>query len=651
MSVQPHVLPDDALAERSRSARLPRFGVAAGLLVGGLGLAGGGYFPTTWGWSSLALLWGLALALAGGAGARPDRRAALWAGAVLATVIWIAVSALWSSSLGGSVLEVQRALVYAGGACALVVLARSSFVPQLLAGALGGAAVVACYALATRVFPERLGVFDPVAGYRLAGTVGYWNALGILCVLGLLLGLTAALRAESIRARASAAALLPVLAATLYFTFSRGAVAALLVGLAAALAVDRRRLQLALGWPALCLPAALCVWLASRADALTRTDSVLASASREGHRLALAVLVAGIASAALAVFIARVEARAELGPRVRRAGNVALVAAAVLAIAVPVAISGGPVGAWHRARHGFAAPPRAQVDLGRRLVSFSGNGRAGLWRAALDDASTHPILGSGAGSYERFWLAHRPVAMKVRDAHSLYLETLAELGPLGLALLLTALAVPLTALRLARTSAWTAGALAAYAAFLVHAAVDWDWEVTAVTVPALLCGGCLVLLARQDVRPPSLSLPGRCAGTAAALAAGAFALVGLLGWSALSSSASASRRGDFAAAASAARSAARFLPWSAEPMRALGEAQLAQGETDAAADSFRRAIARDRGDFGLWLDLARALDGSGQQTALDRAARLDPLSPELVQFRSELGLDAPASANFPEVQQ
>ena len=60
--------------------------------------------------------------------------------------------------------------------------------------------------------------------------------------------------------------------------------------------------------------------------------------------------------------------------------------------------------------------------------------RPSYWRVALEDAGMHPLLGSGAGSFDDVWLTHRPIAVNVRDAHSLYLEVLAELGPVGLAL-------------------------------------------------------------------------------------------------------------------------------------------------------------------------------------------------------------------------
>ena len=59
----------------------------------------------------------------------------------------------------------------------------------------------------------------------------------------------------------------------------------------------------------------------------------------------------------------------------------------------------------------LAAP---QVSLGDRPA---------YWNVALADASEHVVLGSGAGSFDDYWLEHRPIPAYVRDAHSLYLET------------------------------------------------------------------------------------------------------------------------------------------------------------------------------------------------------------------------------------
>ena len=68
----------------------------------------------------------------------------------------------------------------------------------------------------------------------------------------------------------------------------------------------------------------------------------------------------------------------------------------------------------------------------------------------------------------------------------------------GLALLLVALALPLTTLRRARHVPLATASAAAYAVFLVHAALDWDWEVPAATLPALVCGWSLFFWTRPE---------------------------------------------------------------------------------------------------------------------------------------------------------
>ena len=103
--------------------------------------------------------------------------------------------------------------------------------------------------------------------------------------------------------RALAGASLPILLATTYFTFSRGAWLALGVGLVVAVAIDPRRLHLLAVALVLASASGLAIWLASRQDAPTRTDAPLSAATDEGHRLALYLLVlAGLSALAAAAF-------------------------------------------------------------------------------------------------------------------------------------------------------------------------------------------------------------------------------------------------------------------------------------------------------------------------------------------------------------
>ena len=87
-----------------------------------------------------------------------------------------------------------------------------------------------------------------------------------------------------------------------------------------------------------------------------------------------------------------------------------------------------------------------------------------------------------------YWLRYRPFDAGAQDAHSLYIQTAAELGIVGLALL----AVFLASLAGAARSAWladpvrVAGPIAGFIVWIFHAAVDWDWQMPALTLPALL---------------------------------------------------------------------------------------------------------------------------------------------------------------------
>src|SRR5919197_622564 len=134
------------------------------------------------------------------------------------------------------------------------------------------------------------------------------------------------------------------------------------------------------------------------------------------------------------------------------------------------------------------------------LAGLFGANRPHYWHVAWHEVELNPVLGSGAGTFERYWLLYRPVGSFARDAHSLYLETLAELGPIGLGLLLAALALPLLVLR-GRRDPMLATAAAGYVAYLVHTGVDWDWELPVVTLCGLVCGCGLLLWTRPRDAP------------------------------------------------------------------------------------------------------------------------------------------------------
>ena len=603
-------------------------------ITAGLAAANGGYFSTSWGWSALALFFATATALLLRDSTRLGRLELVFLCLVTALVGWTWISSAWSIDLSASVLEGQRGLVLIGAVAAVFLLAPARPVRPLL-GAVGAATTgISAYALATRLFPGRIGSYDTLAVYRLNTPIGYWNGLGVFAALGAVLALGFAARGARPVTRGVAAASLLVLVPTLYFTFGRGAWLAGFAGLVVLFALDARRLQLAavalcvLPWPA------LAVALASRSHALTRQSSILPRAAHDGHRLALELALLAVAAAGAAVAAQQVERRVAVSRRVRLAFTVVLIACVLAALGAGISRYGSPPTIARKAYDSFTSAPKSTTDLNARLFSLSSNGRTDLWHVAWLEVKAHPVAGGGAGSYARYYLAHRHTTQQVQDAHSLYLETLAELGPLGLALLLAMLALPLVAAVRLRRHPLVPVAAAAYAVFLVHALADWDWELAGVTLAALLCGLACLLAGREEQQPAALSSRARVGLGVSAATLGAVALLGLIGNSALGASDSAAAAGNWSSAERHAHAAIRWLPWSAAGWQRLGEAQIGAHDRAAAAHSLRRAIAKDGNDWVIWLDLVAATRGQAQTSALVQASRLNPLSPEIAQVYS-----------------
>ena len=205
----------------------------------------------------------------------------------------------------------------------------------------------------------------------------------------------------------------PVLGLTLILTLSRGAVGAAATGLAVLLAVAPTVAHLravALTGAAAAVPVVAAAVLGS-----TRT-----AAPTTGEAVAMTVVL--IAATALAAATALSHGPASDPP------PPAAPPAAVVALAVVLAGSVAAVAAADRG-------PSGTSQAARRLASAQSN-RYEYWRVAVDSFADHPLVGVGSGGFQVEWLRERHFEESVRDAHSLYLETAAELGIAGLATLL-----------------------------------------------------------------------------------------------------------------------------------------------------------------------------------------------------------------------
>jgi O-Antigen ligase len=621
---------------RERVASLPArvapvFVVVAAIVA--LGAADGGYFPTSWGWSALLFSWTALLAVLVRRRTALSRLEIAYIGFLLALLAWTALSLVWTSTVTQTMYETERTLSYVAFAAALALVAQRRHVPSILAGVLVALTGLSAYALATRLLPGGLTRFDPVTSYRLSEPLGYWNALGALSSFGCILALGFATRAQRVVLRGLASASLVFLVPTLYFTFSRGGWLALSLGVATLITIEPQRLRFVTHGLAIAPWPALALWRAFESKGLTTDYSPLGQASSDGERLAWTLLLLALTSFVATVAFASLAARVSVRPKVRQMWAVALLAAALVTAGAGIAAAGGPSEAATRALHSIRKPsPNVHGDQTQRLFSLSANGRLQTWSAALDDASAHPLLGSGAGTFEVWWLEHRTLLLNVRDAHSLHLETLAELGASGLLLLLVATSLPLFAARRARSFPFVPAALAAYVAFLGHAAVDWDWEMPAVTICGLTFAGCVLIAARSYERLAVVSATPRLLVIGAQLIASVFAFVANTGNRALGEAERASQRADSAAVARHARTAARWMPWSSEPAALEADAALEQGDRIRARRLYAKALADDPRKWELWLKLALASNGRARMDALTRAAQLNPLDPEIAQL-------------------
>jgi hypothetical protein len=443
-------------------------------LVVALALDQGGFDPSAWVWSGALAAWAAATATVAWRELEVPRRAWAWLGSAGVVLAWTALSWLWSDRRAQTLLEARRTAVYAAAVLALIVLVRRARAQLLLVLTHAALLAVVVYAIARYLTETR--TFDTFEGTLLAQPLGYANAVAVLASIGIVLGAGLAARASAMYA-----ATIPVFATALPLTHSRGALVGLIAGLAVTIACADDTTPFVRA-AAVAAPGSV---LAAIAAAASRLSDGNATPVTHAEWIVGAVTIVCVAGTAFAA--ARTAPAHRWRLRVPRAALAATVAVGLVAAVA---------------------------------ASRSTEPRSSFWGVAWHQFESHVVVGSGAGTFALAWVRSGLVDARggALDAHSLYLETLAELGLVGLVLVLAFLLLPL---RDARRAPVAAGA---YVVFLVHAGLDWDWEMPAVVLAGLCCGAA-VLAAAEDW-PRSVTPRGRATIVALALALGAVAIAG-----------------------------------------------------------------------------------------------------------------------------
>ncbi len=604
---------------------------------------------------------------------RAPREALIGAGLLTAFAGWCGLSLLWSVSPDATWVEVNRALAYAlvlglalcAGASAPRAITRVAVGWLLVAG------VICLYAFGGKAAPGLHvgGLFDlnhtdQLA--RLRAPLGYWNALALVLAMAVPTAVRLAIdEARSDRLRLAALFGVFLLLSTMAMTYSRGGILGLAtaIGVILVLGQDRIRALIALALAA--LAAAPVIAIDFGRDSLTVNGAPLAQRIADGRSIIAMTIVMTCALLGTGWWLLRAERRQLLGEEQSRTvtRGLALLAAFYLFASVGGAAQqpGGLGEQISRSWHAFTDVKQDSVYDPSRLATTNSGNRWIWWQEAIGSWSAKPLGGWGAGSFPVVHLQYRENSIPVKQPHNVELQFLTETGLIGFLLVVGAFGfVGVAAVRRVRgmppgrERELAVALLAGSAAWVVHGAYDWDWDIPGVTLPVLLFLGVLAATppeAPEDVRARPLfvdpyggsrDIGVRAFGIGAAtlLACGVMAS-SLLPWLAESKTQDAQADasleqvtpGGLRAAAAEADVAARLDPLSPDPLFASYAIALQRGRTVEARSYLLEAADRAPNDVRVWQRLATlalsVADRDGARSATLKALSLDPRNPLL----------------------
>lgn len=597
----------------------------------------GGYFPSAPGF--VAVVFAQALILRTTLAAKPfeglQRTLAIPLVALTLYAAFQLTSALWSHASAHTLDSFARTLLYV---LAFVLFGSVRFTREranwLLRALFASLAVVCLIGLVSRVLPHTWPTASSFFNDRLNYPLTYWNAEAMVAAIVLILGFhLTAHRAEHPGVRVAAAAIVPAVAATLLLTFSRGAMGVAVVGLLAYCLLTRFS-TLPTALIAVAPPVAIAIRTAWDATALATRHPTSPTAISQGHHVAVVVLACMVGAALLRVALLLVDRRvAELTfvrTPPRRLVPLAVAASAGVVLVV-VALAAGAGGFANREYDKFVeGNHEPHVTQTRdRLTDPANNGRLPLWKAALEIYDTQKLRGTGAGTYQQYFPRYRHETGYVVDAHSLYLQSLAELGVVGFALILVVVLSILVglALRIRGPDRPLYAALFAVSlAWALHQMIDWDWQMPAVTLTIFMLVG-LALARPSDGRVGLTGLPaGRTLVALGWLVLAVAPLLVGVSYARLQRSGEELEQGKCASAREEALSSLSLSAKRPPAYVIIGLCDLEQGYAQAAVPAMTEAagLEPESWEEQYWLAVARAAAGVDPRKAIRRAIELNP---------------------------
>jgi O-antigen ligase len=384
-------------------------------------------------------------------------------------------------------------MLYATLLAILLLLLRDDRLGKLLLGATTALVV----ALGVYVVVRLLGGHGEMfLTKRLNDPLGYVNGQASYFLLGIWPLVAVAERARRPWLAGAAVGAATMLASLMLLSETRAIVPAIVVSAVVVLAVVPGRARR--GWVLVVVVGTVAAISSPLLYVFGQSSGIVTPVS--ARDAAVAIIAGALAAGVVWAVVTALGARAAeiAGPATRRAPAVALVCLALLALGIGTAAVGDPAREISRQWHAFTNLQTTAIEK-TRFLSGGGN-RYDYWRIAMDEFGAEPVRGVGAGSYQFTYFKERRTREDIRQPHSLELQTLAELGLVGGALVLLFIGAVLYGfarrVAAARRSASDAGlAVAAggiFLVWLVHTSVDWIHLIPGVTGAALAAAAVLL---------------------------------------------------------------------------------------------------------------------------------------------------------------